>query len=63
MTGGLYEVNAGMNSVIDYVHAVDPVFGLEIGVKPLLDVFDNGSPRVIIVHEIAEARSIHYSEA
>lgn len=63
VAGGLDEVYTCVDAVVDNVHAVDLVFGIEVGVEPLLDVLHDWSPRVIVVHEITKARSINDSQA
>lgn len=42
--GGLDKVDAGMDAVVDDVHAVNLVLGVEVGVKSLLNVLHNRSP-------------------
>ena len=44
MTGRLDEVQAGVNTVVDDLLTVDAVFLFEVGVKPGLDVLDDGFP-------------------
>jgi hypothetical protein len=44
VAGGLNEVDAGVDAVVDDVHAVDLVLGIEVGVETLLNVLDNGPP-------------------
>lgn len=63
MASGLDEVDAGMHTIIDDVHTVDLVLGIQVGIESLLDVLDNWSPRVIIVHEVTKARGINYGQA
>ena len=55
MAGGLDEVDDGVDAVVDNVHAVDLVLGIEVGVEPLLNVLDNGVPGLIVVDEVAKA--------
>jgi hypothetical protein len=62
MAGGLDEVDACVNSVIHDVHSVDLVLGIKVGVKTLLNVIHNWSPRLIIVDKITEARGINNSQ-
>lgn len=63
MAGGLNKEYASMDAVVDDVHTVNLVLGIEIGIIALLDVVDNGSPRFIVVHEVAETRSVDNSKA
>lgn len=59
----LEEVDASMDTVVDDVHAVDLVFGVEVGIEALLDVIDNWSPRLVVVDEVAKSRGINNSQA
>jgi hypothetical protein len=44
VAGGLDEVDNGMDTVVDDVHAVDLVLSIQVCVEPLLNVLDNGIP-------------------
>ena len=63
VTGGLDEVDTGVDAVVNDVAAVDLVLGLEVGVVALLDVLDNWAPRVIVVDEITEAGGVDNAQA
>ena len=63
VTSGLDEENTGVNSVVDNVHAVDLVLGIEVRVESLLNVVDNGAPRLIVVHKVTESRGVDNGEA
>lgn len=63
VTGGLDEEDAGVNSVVNNVHAVDLVLGIEVGIESLLNVVDDGSPRLVVVDEVAESRSVNNGQA
>ena len=63
VTGGLDEVNTGVDAVVNNVAAVDLVLGLKVGVEALLDVLDNGAPRVIVVDEVTESGSVDHGQA
>jgi hypothetical protein len=63
VASGLDKVNASVNTVVNNVHAVDLVLSLEVGIEALLNVLDNGSPRVIVVDKISEARSVDDGQA
>jgi hypothetical protein len=63
VSGGLNEIHTGVHAVVDNVHAVDLVLGLQVGVETLLDVLDDRSPRVIIVDKVTEAGGVHDSQA
>lgn len=62
MTRRLDEVDAGMHAVVDNVHTVDLVLGIEVCVEALFDVLHDRPPRVFVVDEIPEPGSIDYSE-
>jgi hypothetical protein len=59
MASRLDEVDAGMNSVVDDVHAIDLIFCVQVGIEALLNVIHNWSPRLIIVNEITKTRGIN----
>ena len=59
----LNEEDAGMNAVVHDVHAVDLILRVEVSIVTLLNVVDNGPPRLIVVHEIAEAGSVDDGQA
>ena len=58
VSGWLDEIDTSMYAVVNDVHPVDLVLGLEIGIKPLLDILNNWPPRVVIVDKIAKARCV-----
>lgn len=58
VTSGLNEVHAGMDTVVDDVHAIDLVLGIKISIEALLDVLDDGAPGLVVVDEITETGSI-----
>jgi len=62
VASGLDEVDTSMNTIVDNVHPVHFVLCFQVRIKPLLDIFNDWPPRIIIVHEIAEARSINNSK-
>jgi len=59
----LDEVNAGVNPVVDNIHAVDLVLCVQIGVITELDILHNGAPGVVVVDEVAKAGCVHHSQA
>ncbi len=59
----LDEVHAGMNTVVHNVHPVDLVLRLQVGIEPLLDIFDNWPPRIVIVHKVAEAGCVNHCQS
>ena len=60
VAGGLDEVDNGMDTVVDDVHAVDLVLSIQVCVEPLLNVLDNGIPRLIVVDEVAKTGCVDY---
>jgi hypothetical protein len=58
----LNEVDTRMNSVVNNVHAIDLVLRIQVGIKALLNVVHNWSPRLIIVYEITKTRGINNSQ-
>jgi hypothetical protein len=44
MASWLNEVHAGMNSVVDNIHSVDLVLGIQIRIEALLNVIHNWAP-------------------
>jgi hypothetical protein len=63
VAGRLDEVDTRVDTVVDDVHAVDLVLGIEIGVEALLDVLDDGPPRIVVVDEVAETRGVDDRQA
>jgi hypothetical protein len=59
VAGWLDKVHAGMNSVVDDVHAIDLVLGVQVGIKALLNVIDNWAPRLVIVDKVAKAGCVN----
>ena len=59
----LEEVDASVDAVVNDVHAVDLVLGIEVGVEALLDVIDDWSPGLVVVDEVSESRGINNSQA
>ena len=62
VTGGLDEVDARVDPVVDDVGTIDLVLGLQVSVVSLLDVLDNRTPRVIVVHKVTKARRVDDSQ-
>lgn len=59
VASGLNEVDAGMDAIINDVHPVDLVFCLKVCIEPLLNVFNDRSPRIIVVYEVTETWGVH----
>jgi hypothetical protein len=63
VASGLDKVDTSMHAVINNVHPVHLVLGVEICIESLLDVLDDWPPRIIVVHEVTKARGIHDGQA
>ena len=63
MAGRLDEVDTGVDAVVHDVGPVDLVLGLQVGIVSLLDVLNNRTPRVVVVHEVAEAGGVDDGQA
>ena len=63
VTSWLHEVDTCVDTVVDDVHAIHLVLGIQISIKPLLNILNDRSPRVIIVHEVTKARSVNDGQA
>lgn len=59
MAGGLNEVDTRVDTVVNDVGTVDLVLGLQVSVVSLLDVLDNRTPRVIVIHKVTKARCVN----
>ena len=55
----LDEVHTGVHTVVDNVHAVDLVLGLQVCIESLLNVLNDWSPRVVIVDKVTEAGCVN----
>ena len=58
MTCRLDEVDAGMHTVVDDIHPVDLVFGIQVCIKASLDVVDDWFPGVVIVDKVSKTGGI-----
>lgn len=63
VASGLDEEDAGMDAVVDNVHAVNLVLSVEVRVEALLNVLDNGAPRLVVVHKVTEAGRVDDGQA
>jgi hypothetical protein len=63
VTSGLDEVDAGVDAVVDNVHAVHLVLGIQVGVETLLDVLGDWAPGVVVVDKVTETRSVDNGQA
>jgi hypothetical protein len=63
VASGLDEVDTSVDAVVDNVHAVDLVLGVQVGVETLLDVLGNWAPRVVVVDKVTETRSVDDGQA
>jgi hypothetical protein len=58
VAGRLDEVDNCVNAVVYDIHAVHLILRLKVGIEPLLNVLDDGIPRLVVVDEIAKAGSV-----
>ena len=63
VAGGLDEEHAGVDAVVNNVHAIDLVLGIQVGIKALLDVVHDGAPRLVVVDEVTETGRVDHGEA
>ena len=63
MASRLDEVDAGMHTVIHDVHAIDLVFGIEVCVESLFNVLHDRTPRIFVIDEVSETRSVDHGES
>ena len=63
VAGGLDEEDAGMDAVVDDVHAVNLVLSVEVGIETLLNVLNNGPPRLVVVDKVTEAGGVDNGQA
>jgi hypothetical protein len=52
-----------MNSIIDDIHTIDLILGLQICIKALLNIVDNWPPGLIVVDKITKTWSVDDGEA
>ena len=62
MASWLNKVHTGVNSVVNDVHSVDLVLGIQVGIEALLDVVYNWSPGLIVVDKVTESGGINNSQ-
>lgn len=62
MARGLYKVDTGVDTVVDDVCPVNLVLGFQVGVVSLLDVLNNRTPRVIVVHKVTKTWCIDHGQ-
>lgn len=58
----LEEVDTSVDTVVNDVHAVNLVLGIEVGIESLLNVVDNWSPGLVVVDEVSETWGIDNSK-
>jgi hypothetical protein len=63
VAGGLNEVDYSVDAIVNNVHAVDLVLGIQVRVKSLLNVLNNRVPRFIVVDEVAEPGCVDDSQS
>jgi len=62
MTGGLNEVETGMDTVIDHFLTINTIFLFKIRVEASFNVFDNGLPTFIIIDKVTKTWGVNYGE-
>jgi len=63
VTSRLNEVDTGVDAVVDNVHAVDLVLGVQVSIEALLDVLNDWAPGVVVVDKVTKARGVNDSQA
>lgn len=63
VASGLDEEDASVDAVVNDIDTVNLVLSIEIGVKALLNVVDNGAPGLIVVDEVTETWGVDHGEA
>ena len=63
VTSRLNEIDTGVDTVVDNVHAVDLVLGIQVSIEALLDVLNDGAPGVVVVDKVTKAGSVNDSQA
>lgn len=58
----LDEVHTSMDAVVNDVHAVDLVLGIQVGIESLLNVINNWPPRLVIVDKVTKAWGIDHCQ-
>lgn len=59
VAGGLDEEYASMDAVVNNVDAINLVLGVQVGIETLLDIVNDWTPRLVIVHKVAKAGGIN----
>jgi len=59
VTSWLDEVNTELYPVINNVHSVDFVLGIQVCIKSLLNIVNDWSPRLVVIDEVAKAWGIN----
>lgn len=63
MACGLDKEDTRMDSVVDNVHAVDLVLSVKVCIVSTLNIVNNGTPRLIVVDKVTEARCVDHRQA
>lgn len=63
VAGGLDEEHAGMDPVVHDVHAVHFVLGIKVSIETLLNIINNGPPRLVVVNKVTKARGVNDGQA
>lgn len=56
---GLDEEDHSVDAVIHNVHAVHLLLLVQVGVEPLLNILNNGLPRLVVVDKVTKTRSVN----
>ena len=59
----LKEVDTSVHTIINNVHAVNLVLGIEVRIESLLDVVNNWSPGLVVVDEVSETWGVNDGKA
>jgi hypothetical protein len=63
VTSRLDEVDTCMDAVVNDVHPVDLVLCVQVSIEALLNVFDDRTPGVLVVHEVAKSWRVNHGQA
>lgn len=63
MASGLNEKHTSVDTVIHNIRAVDLVLAVQISIVTLLNIINNGPPRLIVVDKVTETRGVNNSQS
>ena len=61
-TGGSNEVEAGVDSLVFDLTSLHTSLSLQVTIKLILNIVQDGSPALSVVHRLSEARSINHCQ-